>query len=55
MFSGWECTVKTFRKIRDKGTLCPANPAFKAIELTAEMDVRRWGVVVWRLRKPVKR
>ncbi|WP_161887907.1 LexA family protein [Pontibacter russatus] len=49
-----EFTVKTFKRIKDKAFLVPANPAYKSIEVTEEMDMRVWGVVVWILHKPVK-
>ena len=49
-----EFTVKTFKLINGKAFLVPANPAFKPIEITEEMDMRVWGVVVWILHKPVK-
>ncbi|MFD2246656.1 LexA family protein [Pontibacter ruber] len=54
-FLDGEFTVKTFRKINNKAYLYPANPAYKPIEITEEMDMRVWGVVVWILHKPVKR
>ncbi|MFD3003103.1 LexA family protein [Pontibacter toksunensis] len=47
-------TVKTFRRINNKVFLYPANHAYKPIEITEEMDMRVWGVVVWILHKPVK-
>jgi len=53
-FLDGEFTVKTFRKADGKAWLMPANPAYKPIELTEEMDMRVWGVVVWILHKPVK-
>jgi len=49
-----EFTVKTFKRIKDKAFLVPANPAYDSIEITEEMDMRVWGVVVWILHKPVK-
>ena len=53
-FLDGEFTVKTFKKVGNKAYLMPANPAYKPIEVTEEMDVRVWGVVVWILHKPVK-
>lgn len=53
-FLNGEFTVKTFKKAGDKAFLMPANPVFKPIEVTEEMDMRVWGVVVWVLHKPVK-
>ncbi|SFH41076.1 LexA family protein [Pontibacter chinhatensis] len=53
-FLDGEFTVKTFRKVGNKAYLMPANPAYKPIEVTEEMDIRVWGVVVWILHKPVK-
>ncbi|MER2997394.1 LexA family protein [Pontibacter populi] len=53
-FLDGEFTVKTFRKTNGKTYLYPANPAYKPIEVTEEMDIRVWGVVVWVLHKPVK-
>ena len=53
-FLDGEFTVKTFKKMGNKACLMPANPAYKPIELTEEMDMRVWGVVVWILHKPVK-
>ncbi|WP_162427262.1 LexA family protein [Pontibacter pudoricolor] len=47
-------TVKTFRKINNKLYLYPANPAYKPIEITEDMDMRVWGVVIWIIHKPVK-
>lgn len=49
-----EFTVKTFKRIKDKAFLMPANPTYKPIEITEEMDMRVWGVVVWVLHKPGK-
>ncbi|AKQ47718.1 hypothetical protein TH63_13595 [Rufibacter radiotolerans] len=54
-FLDGEFTVKTFRKIKDKVFLEPANPAYPRIEITEEMDMRVWGVIVWILHKPVMR
>ncbi|ALJ01302.1 hypothetical protein DC20_07995 [Rufibacter tibetensis] len=54
-FLDGEFTVKTFRQINRKVYLEPANPAYKPIEITEEMDVRIWGVIVWVLHQPVKR
>ncbi|MEJ8803438.1 LexA family protein [Pontibacter sp. H249] len=53
-FLDGEFTVKTFKKIGDKAYLMPANAAYKPIEVTEEMDMRVWGVVVWILHRPVK-
>jgi DNA polymerase V len=53
-FLDGDFTVKTFRKINQKVYLYPANPAYSPIEITEEMDMRVWGVVVWILHKPVK-
>ncbi|MBF8963017.1 translesion error-prone DNA polymerase V autoproteolytic subunit [Pontibacter sp. FD36] len=53
-FLDGEFTVKTFKKIGNKAYLMPANPAYKPIEVTEEMDMRVWGVVVWILHKPVR-
>jgi DNA polymerase V len=53
-FLDGEFTVKTFRRIKDKAFLYPANPNYKPIEVTENMDMRVWGVVVWVLHKPVK-
>ncbi|PSR53259.1 peptidase S24 [Adhaeribacter arboris] len=53
-FLDGEFTVKTFRKINNKLYLEPANPAYKPIEITDDMDMRVWGVVAWVLHKPVK-
>ncbi|WP_162054742.1 LexA family protein [Pontibacter pamirensis] len=53
-FLDGEFTVKTFKLIEGKAFLMPANPAYKPIEVTEEMDMRVWGVVVWILHKPVK-
>lgn len=53
-FLDGEFTVKTFRKINNKLYLYPANPNYKPIEITADMDMRVWGVVIWILHKPVK-
>ncbi|MFD2247208.1 LexA family protein [Pontibacter ruber] len=53
-FLDGEFTVKTFRRIEGKAYLYPANPAYKPIEITEEMDMRVWGVVVWILHRPVK-
>lgn len=53
-FLDGEFTVKTFKKIGNKAYLMPANPAYKPIEVTEEMDMRVWGVVVWILHKPIK-
>ncbi|WP_245652320.1 LexA family protein [Rufibacter tibetensis] len=54
-FLDGEFTVKTFRNINGKVYLEPANPAYAPIEITEEMDMRVWGVIVWILHKPVKR
>ncbi|AKD05930.1 peptidase S24 [Pontibacter korlensis] len=51
-FLDGEFTVKTFRMIDKKAFLMPANPAYKPIEVTEDMDMRVWGVVVWVLHKP---
>ncbi|WP_460923026.1 LexA family protein [Pontibacter brevis] len=53
-FLDGEFTVKTLKKVGNKAYLMPANPAYKPIEVTEEMDMRVWGVVVWILHKPVK-
>lgn len=53
-FLDGEFTVKTFKRISGKPFLVPANPAYKPIEITEEMDMRVWGVVAWVLHKPVK-
>ncbi|WP_439882308.1 LexA family protein [Pontibacter sp. MBLB2868] len=53
-FLDGEFTVKTFKLTDGKAYLVPANPAYKAIEITDEMDMRVWGVVVWILHKPTK-
>ena len=53
-FLDGEFTVKTFRKMQGKAYLYPANPNYKPIEVTEDMDMRVWGVVVWVLHKPVK-
>ncbi|WP_210489874.1 LexA family protein [Rufibacter aurantiacus] len=53
-FLDGEFTVKTFRYISGKVYLEPANPAYPRIEITEEMDMRVWGVIVWILHKPVK-
>jgi DNA polymerase V len=53
-FLDGEFTVKTFRQIGGRAYLYPANPAYKPIEVTEEMDMRVWGVVVWVLHKPIK-
>jgi DNA polymerase V len=53
-FLDGEFTVKTFRKVDGRAYLYPANPAYSPIEVTEEMDMRVWGVVVWVLHKPVK-
>jgi DNA polymerase V len=53
-FLDGEFTVKTFRMIDKKAFLMPANPDFKPIEVTEDMDMRVWGVVVWILHKPQK-
>ncbi|GGG18331.1 LexA family protein [Pontibacter amylolyticus] len=53
-FLDGEFTVKTFRKIKNKAYLYPANPNYKPIEVTEDMDMRVWGVVVWVLHKPVR-
>ena len=53
-FLDGEFTVKTFKKSKEGVFLMPANPAFAPIEITEEMDMRVWGVVVWVLHKPVK-
>jgi DNA polymerase V len=53
-FLDGEFTVKTFKLIDGKAFLMPANPAYKPIEVTDDMDMRVWGVVVWILHKPVK-
>ncbi|MCC9168645.1 LexA family protein [Pontibacter harenae] len=53
-FIDGEFTVKTFRKTKDRIFLVPANPNYKPIEITADMDAHVWGVVKWILHKPVK-
>lgn len=53
-FLDGEFTVKTFKYTNKKAYLMPANSSFKPIEVTEEMDMRVWGVVVWILHKPVK-
>ncbi|MFD3004083.1 LexA family protein [Pontibacter toksunensis] len=53
-FLDGEFTVKTFKLMDGKAYLMPANPAYKPIVITEEMDMRVWGVVVWILHKPVK-
>ncbi|WP_276497903.1 LexA family protein [Pontibacter litorisediminis] len=53
-FLDGEFTVKTFKKEGNKAYLMPANPAYTPIEVTEEMDMRVWGVVVWILHKPVR-
>ncbi|MBX0335402.1 translesion error-prone DNA polymerase V autoproteolytic subunit [Pontibacter sp. HSC-14F20] len=53
-FLDGEFTLKTFKKIGQQVFLAPANPAYKPIEVTEEMDLRVWGVVVWILHKPVR-
>lgn len=53
-FLDGEFTVKTFRLIDKKAFLMPANPDFKPIEVTEDMDMRVWGVVVWILHKAAK-
>ena len=53
-FLNGEFTVKTFKRIKEKAFLMPANPAYKPIEVTEEMNLGIWGVVVWILHKPVK-
>ncbi|WP_317195418.1 LexA family protein [Rufibacter roseolus] len=50
-----EFTVKTFRQIKGKVYLEPANPVYPRIEVTEEMEMRVWGVIVWVLQKPEKR
>lgn len=54
-FLDGEFTVKTIRKRKGGMWLEPANPAYPAIELTDEMDLRIWGVVSWVLHKPQRR
>lgn len=54
-FLDGEFTVKTFKLIEGKAFLEPANKSYKSIEVTDDMDMRVWGVVVWILHKPVKR
>ncbi|WP_242917404.1 LexA family protein [Pontibacter liquoris] len=54
-FLNGEFTVKTFSQSRKGVFLLPANPVYAPIEITEEMDMRVWGVVVWVLHKPVKR
>jgi DNA polymerase V len=41
-----EFTVKYLRKNEYKCWLVPANKKYKEIEVTAEMDMRVWGVVI---------
>ena len=40
-----EFTVKYFKKTADKCWLVPANKKYKAVEITAEMNMQVWGVV----------
>lgn len=53
-FLDGDFTVKTFRKKGGRAFLYPANPSYKPIEVTEDMDMRVWGVVVWILHRPVK-
>lgn len=53
-FLDGEFTVKAFKKIKDKAYLMPANPDYRPIEVSGEMNMGIWGVVVWILHKPVK-
>lgn len=46
-----EFTVKRIRKTGDKLFLLPENPAFKPIEITAEMEFSIWGVVLYTIHK----
>lgn len=46
-----EFTVKRIRKTADKLFLLPENPAFKPIEITAEMEFSIWGVVLYTIHK----
>ncbi|KAA3436718.1 LexA family protein [Rufibacter hautae] len=51
-FVDGEFTVKTFKRINGKAFLMPANPAYRPIELTEEMNLQVWGVVIWVIHKP---
>jgi DNA polymerase V len=53
-FVDGEFTVKTFKMVNGKAFLMPANPEYKPIELTEEMNLQVWGVIVWVIHKPVK-
>lgn len=46
-----EFTVKRIRRKGEKTFLLPENPAYKPIEITAEMDFSIWGVVVYTIHK----
>lgn len=45
-----EFAVKRVRQTTDKLFLLPANPSYKPIEITRQMDFRIWGVVTWILK-----
>ncbi|GGK80861.1 hypothetical protein GCM10011405_30770 [Rufibacter glacialis] len=50
-----EFTTKTFREKGGRLFLEPANPDYPIIEITGEMELRAWGVIVWILHKPIRR
>lgn len=54
-FLDGDFTVKTFRMLSNKAYLYPANPSYKPIEITEDMDMRVWGVVVCTVHKPIVR